>query len=919
MNLSDGYGYYYANLNNSKNITNLNVDLSLANVSMYGGTLQGTGKLTATDFKWFGGVITGNANNPAYDVTNLQIQNDNFSNLYGYGYYSHGTVALDGRTLNLLSGGSSKITYSDLVFKNSAVLNNAGTLTVSNGSTLGLYTLDKTAGSSVINNAGTIISTNPALPAPATASTIPGYLPPLASTVPFVSPTQNNLGGAYDALNGVAFNNAGVVNVTDGKLFLAGGGSHTGAFNVNASVLGETSALTFGSNHTTFTSLNYARTQNINAGATITETATNGGIASVSISTSDANNLGTTNLNADVSLANVVVTGGTLQGSGKLTATNLTWLGGTIAGAVGSPSYDVSNLNLSGSETLSGRTLNLLSGGVSKATSSKLALTNDAALNNTGTLTLAEGTQLGGLSATVGAGTITNFGVITNSASINPAFASGNILGNSATTNFRNNGTLNVLGGSTLSIFGNSPTTDNGVISVGSTGILNLNSGLTGAGTLTIDGGSINLKGVSSIANLAMTAGTLTGNSNFTVSNSFAQTGGSLLFNTSAVSLRQAAGDLNISNLNATNAVLQADTGAVLEGAGPVTATSLTTLSATGTRLDSATNTIGKFAATNTGSADIALTTSGSLAVGAINNAGGKVILKSGGAIGQTGAITAAALDTTSVGGLVLNAANTVGKFSAVNSTSGDIVLTNTTQPGALRVGAISNNGGNVALDNTGAIVVDGNIDVSSGSISVNAHSPITINSALSARDAITLNAFTSTLGTDTITLNGSLSSALGSISLIAGTNAVVTSTAALSVLAGGAINLSAPTGRVLISPGAKFSGATPTILQGIATPAINTVPDTVPTTIDSLQKASGTLGTNTLDSSLLANLLASNTKSAQPYLIQQSTIGGGIDNFGGAVSDGAKNSADEQNSGGTKEEKPSGNSNSSKALPVCN
>jgi filamentous hemagglutinin family protein len=1149
---------------NSNGAINLNTNVSLANAAISSGTLQGTGKLTATNLNWSGGTIAGAASGPAYDVTNLTLS---------------GSETLDGRTINLLAGGASRASGAYLTFKNSAVLNNAGTLTVADGSQLGYY-YSPNAGSSAINNSGTVNSTNRA-----------------------IYSTINTLGGSYDASNFTAFSNSGTVNVTDGTLQLSGGGTHTGAFNVNASGPGKTSTLGFGSN--TYYYYNAAaRTQNINPGATFTETATNGGVSTV-VFTDYYNNNGEINLNTDVSLANATLSGGMLQGTGKLTATNLNWSGGTIAGGANNPAYDITNLILSGSETLDGRTLNLVADGVSKARSAYLTLKNSAVLNNFGTLTVADGTQLGYYtSPTAGSSTINNRGTI-NITNTSDGWTTNTLGGNYNTLNFTafnnlsivnvtdgtlqlgggtlvNNGQIRVGAGTTLStasrdltnspsgvlsgngtvnLGGSSTLINNGVVAPGtpeatgtltltgnytqgSTGNLvariggvasnqhdllqvsgnvkldgaltatalnnyvavasdavtliggtpqtstvsgtfrivstpsnlhagyglfsgapfrltyapggsvffsndggdfswsnplnwssrslpvlgsdvqinagytvqhdsgndaissltinqnnglnvsggtisianltridgklavvgsgsaSLNGGLSGSGLLTVGGGTVNLKGVSGIANLELTSGVVTGDSNFTVSNSFSQTGGSLNFQTAAVDLRQNTGDLVIGNLSAASARLQSVSGAILEGQpatnadslstqssasaileapASITVNALTTRSARGTRLDSGANAIGALAATNTESGNVLVTTTGSLSVSQISDVSGTVTINAGDAISQTGGITAAALRTSSGTGTRLDGTNAVSSFSAANASSGDIVFVNTTRPGTLTVLGVNNNGGGVMIDNTGAILTSGDITAAQGALSLTAHSPITVSSALAARDGITLNALPSSLALDTISINGTLASATGNIALVAGTSALVAGSASFTVSSGSGISLSALAGDVSVLPGATFVGATPTITQRAPTsisPPVSTpapivapapapmpatpgltpeiaplagAPVATPTTIDSIQKTTAPFETAARNPALLSIVDAGGaTGFSSGYPVERQTIGGGVDSFGGVASP-ERSAGDSDNTGGAPGKAAGTEANRpAKSLPVC-
>ena len=72
---------------------------------------------------------------------------------------------------------------------------------------------------------------------------------------------------------------------------------------------------------------------------------------------------------------------------------------------------------------------------------------------------------------------------------------------------------------------------------------------------------------------------------------------------------------------------------------------------------------------------------------------------------GNSGAINAATLTTSSAGGQTLEGANTVTNFNANNTTSGDINLVNTAS--SLSVTGISQTGtGSVYLNNSGAITL---------------------------------------------------------------------------------------------------------------------------------------------------------------------------------------------------------------------
>ncbi len=90
----------------------------------------------------------------------------------------------------------------------------------------------------------------------------------------------------------------------------------------------------------------------------------------------------------------------------------------------------------------------------------------------------------------------------------------------------------------------------------------------------------------------------------------------------------------------------------------------------------------------------------------AITGASGTLVLTAGGTISQTAAISVGTLTTSSVGGTTLGGANAIGTFSATNTGSGNISLTD----GAanLLISSVSQSGGgNVTLTNSGNLVVE--------------------------------------------------------------------------------------------------------------------------------------------------------------------------------------------------------------------
>ena len=78
-----------------------------------------------------------------------------------------------------------------------------------------------------------------------------------------------------------------------------------------------------------------------------------------------------------------------------------------------------------------------------------------------------------------------------------------------------------------------------------------------------------------------------------------------------------------------------------------------------------------------------------------------------------------------SVGGAILNSANTVTSFNATNATSGDIDLTNSSVSTLLVTGIAQSSGlGNVNITNTGTMTITGAINTAGGNVSLDTLTP---------------------------------------------------------------------------------------------------------------------------------------------------------------------------------------------------
>lgn len=156
------------------------------------------------------------------------------------------------------------------------------------------------------------------------------------------------------------------------------------------------------------------------------------------------------------------------------------------------------------------------------------------------------------------------------------------------------------------------------------------------------------------------------------------------------------------------------------------------------------------------------------------------------GAITQTGPIIANGLLALSTLGINLdNANNQVGLFAASNE-AGTIRFVNNH---VLLVDSITNLDGDIVVDNTGAFSTDKQIQAQHGSVTLAAHSPLTIGDGrIRATGNISLSAgsTSSPTSSDVLTIKGQVQSTAGTVSLVAGNSIVLDSpelvTAALGV-----------------------------------------------------------------------------------------------------------------------------------------
>ncbi|CAN7184207.1 YDG domain-containing protein [Pseudoduganella sp. LjRoot289] len=234
---------------------------------------------------------------------------------------------------------------------------------------------------------------------------------------------------------------------------------------------------------------------------------------------------------------------------------------------------------------------------------------------------------------------------------------------------------------------------------------------------------------------------------------------------------------------------------------------------------------------------------SGNLTVGPITALEGiSLNVSEGAGIAQSGALNTNHLMVSSQNGVALdNSANHVLHFSGTNYGSGGISLHNTLSGSdELGVGPLSTSGGSIAIDNVGGIYTEGTLSAALGAVSLTAHSPITISNtvqgnsvSLSASTGITLSSSSSiqavndismTAGTG-IQLAGTLQSTSGGISLLAQTGSI-SADSNMTISGAGAITLSATLGSISAPEGIFQGGSVPVLNDGAAAAAAKAAAD---------------------------------------------------------------------------------------------
>jgi uncharacterized repeat protein (TIGR01451 family) len=421
--------------------------------------------------------------------TSLQIGSGSSFTFDGGSIQGPGTLAIPSGTTLTLAGATSPMAMTDGVS-----IDNSGTLNYTSSSNA--WSVDNGAG---INNfSSALITLQNDLP----VNTDGAFSPTIANSgdIQKLSGTSSTFNMAVDV------GPTGQISPGTRQIILAGGGTHTGTFNLPSS----TSTVAFNGTHV------------FNSGA--------------AIGTSPAGNFnilgGAFQLNTPLSVPNVKQTGGTLTGNSDLTVTtSYDWAGGDMAATAANVSTQLGtgtlNIDPSTAVTLNGRiinssgpiTYNPTAGGSLDLTSSgKITAGGSFNLKSDTTITSSDlsgsMTITGSLTKSVGTRTLLNPSVsVGPTASVTPAA--------STTIAFGGGGNF---GGSTTSL--NTSAANSHIEFAG--GFNNLNTGTSvNSGDFLLTGGTLKINTPLTIATMTESGGTLKDSTTLTVGN-FTWTAGTM-------------------------------------------------------------------------------------------------------------------------------------------------------------------------------------------------------------------------------------------------------------------------------------------------------------------------------------------------------------------------------------------------------
>jgi hypothetical protein len=226
-------------------------------------------------------------------------------------------------------------------------------------------------------------------------------------------------------------------------------------------------------------------------------------------------------INGDVSVSNLQLDSGTINGTGTLRPTAFTWNSGTLVVPTVIPASGTLDIASGGGKNLNGSLTN--NGTVNVTSTTNVGLGNTPTITNNGTFNLKSDKDLSGNALFLNAGTLTKSSV----AGTGPS-AFGPALNNSGTVDVQS-GVLQLGGG------GNSSgawIAENGGTLAFNGGTMTLSNGSTfsGAGLLTQSGtfSTLNITGSVTAATFTIAAGNLQGSGTFTVTGTLDWTGGNI-------------------------------------------------------------------------------------------------------------------------------------------------------------------------------------------------------------------------------------------------------------------------------------------------------------------------------------------------------------------------------------------------------
>ncbi len=456
---------------------------TFANISQSSGVLRGTGTVTvATSFLWTGGTMA-----------------------------DSGKTLLRPGVAGTISGGSHKN------LDRNRILENAGALTVS-GSGVVFFNLNNFGGGAVINNlAGATLEIQGETdllqnsPSPGSAVNNAGLL-------------RKTNGGETRLSVNVALNNTGTVEIVSGTLRLEGGGSLGGGMEVQASGL---LALDGGSFTTSGDGVISGTGPVLLSGGAANFAGSLSFAAVVNITS------GQWNFDANQSFARMTLSGGSIGGNGTLTITeSFTWTGGAMrdagitliaAGATGSIS-GTSNKDLAAGRQLENAGALTVSGSGLFFNLSNLG--GGAVIRNLAGAVLEVQGETDFLNNFVSAGSSINNAGLFRKTGVGETRLDDNSI------RLINTGTVEVAAGSLGLEAGG---TNSGRIEVSAGATVAMKSGIftttpgaeqTGAGTYSLQGGTLDLTSDTAYSNLTFSSGTLQGEATLTLTGIFSWTGG---------------------------------------------------------------------------------------------------------------------------------------------------------------------------------------------------------------------------------------------------------------------------------------------------------------------------------------------------------------------------------------------------------